>query len=258
VGGQEKALEVHFEGGAEVLLSPQRAGGVHEPGVQVEDRAPGPELLAGGEFRLNLGPNGNPADPGRHLGVIGDDDPRGLDEVGSVQSERFGVFERQDGVCCARVDDAVEVDRGTALGLKTQVQNGRVAIQVSEALAGHETVKSAGGDVGRWDAEEPDPRVQEPELVEELSFGIAYGDDLAPANSDALATMVVDLRREGDGMIFAVLGVNLWHGAGGHGEEIDHAPIVPTPSVPERASPADPEQRAQAVSQRLGFSVKTV
>ncbi len=60
----------------------------------------------------------------------------------------------------------------------------------------------------------------------QLSFGVAYGDDLASADSDPLATIVVDLRRERDRVIFAVLGVNLRDGAGGHREQIDHAPSV--------------------------------
>jgi hypothetical protein len=208
---------------------------------------------------LNLSADRHVGDPGRHLRVIGDGGWRGFNQLAALQAEQVGGLERQEGVCCARVDDAIEVDGGKPFRRRDELQNRYVAGPVSEALPSHQTANSAGRDVRHWDAEECDPRMQEPELVEQLSFGVTYGDQLAPANSDALATMVVDLRREREGMIDAVLGVNLRHGAGGYGEEINHAPPLYRPlRAPERLSPADPERRAQAVSQRLGFSVKTV
>jgi hypothetical protein len=226
VGGQQKALLAVFEVGGEVLLAPQRAAGFHEPGLQVEDRAPGLERGVVGEPRLNLGADRDAGAPGRHFGVVGDGGRRCFNELAALQAEQIGGFERQEGVRCPRVDDAVEQDGGMPLGLDDELQNRDVARPVFEALVGHETAKSAGGDVGRWDAEERDAGVQEPELVKQLSFGVTYGDQLAPANSDALPTMVVDLRRERQGMIFAVLGIDLGNGAGGHGEEVDHAPSV--------------------------------
>lgn len=140
IGGEQEALLAVFEGGSEVLLSPQRTAGFHEPGLQVED----------------------------------------------------------------------------------ELQNRYVAGPVSEALPSHQIAKLAGRDVRHWDAEECDPRVQEPELVEQLSFGVTYGDQLAPANSDALATMVVDLRRERERVIDAVLRIDLRDGADWYGEEIGH------------------------------------
>ena len=223
VGGQQKALELDFEGGAEVLLSPQRTTGFHEPGLQVEDGAPGLRRSVGGELCLNLSADGHVGDPGRHLRVIGDGGWRGLNQLAALQAEQVGGLEREESVRCTRVDDAIEVDGGTPLGLHDHLQNRYVARPVSEALSSHQIAKLAGRDVRRWDAEERDPRVQEPELVEQLSFGVTYGDQLAPANSDALATMVVDLRREREGVVDTMLGVNLRDGAGGYGEEINHA-----------------------------------
>jgi|SRR5580700_1179830 hypothetical protein len=96
----------------------------------------------------------------------------------------------------------------------------------------HQIAKLASGDVRRWDAEESDPRVQEPELVEQLSLGVPYGDYLALGNGDPLPTMVVDLRRERNGMIFPVLRVNLRDGADRHGEEIIHAPSIAPTQLP--------------------------
>jgi hypothetical protein len=109
-----------------------------------------------------------------------------------------------------------------------------------KALAGRETAKSAGGDVGSWNAEERDPGVQEPELVEQLSLGVAYGDHFGPANSHPLARMVVDLRGERGGVIDAMLGVDLRDGAGGYGEKILHTPSVSFQISNDRADASGP------------------
>jgi len=113
-----------------------------------------------------------------------------------------------------------------ALGLDDEVEKGHIARPVFEAPVGHPSAELAGGDGGGRHVKERDPELLVAEGCAQLGFGVRDGDDLVAAYSDPLAEVVIDLRREGDRVIDAVLRVDLGDGARGYREQVGQARIL--------------------------------